>query len=72
MSALKYNNETDSSPSIQVYTNDFKLLADRLRMAKEKWSAGKINQEYLWDIQATEGSSIMNIKTLSVADDTIH
>ena len=33
-SALKYKNEPDSSPYIQAYTNYFRLLADRLRMAK--------------------------------------
>ena len=55
LSALKYNNEPDSSPSIQAYTNDFKLLADQLRMSKEKWSAGNLKQEYLQNIQATEG-----------------
>ena len=55
LSALKYNNEPDSSPSIQAYTNDFKLLADRLRMDKEKWLAGNIKQEYLRNIQASEG-----------------
>ena len=41
-------------------------------MAKEKWSAGNLNQEYLRNIQATEGSSIMTIQTLFVFDDTIN
>ena len=41
-------------------------------MAKEIWLAGKIKQEYLRNIKATEGSLIMNIKTLCVAEDTIH
>ena len=72
LSSFKYNNKPDSSPSIQAYTNKFKLLVDRLRMDKEKWTAGKLKQEYLLNIQATEGSSIMNINTLYVADDTIH
>ena len=72
MSALKYNNEPDSLPSIQAYTNEFKLLVDQLRMAKEKWTAGKLKQEYLRNIQDTEGSSIMTIKNLCVADDTIY
>ena len=72
LSALKYNNEPNSLPSIQAYTKEFKLLVDRLQMAKEMWSTGKLNQEYLQNIQATEGSSIMIIKTLCVADDTIN
>ena len=72
LSALKYNNEPNSSPSIQAYTNDFKLLAGQLRMAKEKWSTGNLKQEYLRNIQTTEGSSIVTIKTLYVADETIH
>ena len=72
LSALKYNNEPNSSPSIQAYTNEFKLLVDRLCMAKYKWTAGKLKQEYLRNIQATEGSSIMTIKTLCVVDDTIN
>ena len=42
---LKYNNQPGSFPSIQAYTTDFKLLADRLCMAKEKWSAGNLKQE---------------------------
>ena len=33
---------------------------------------GKLKQEYLRNIQATEGLSIMTIKTLCVADDTIN
>ena len=41
-------------------------------MDKEKWTAGKLNQEYLRNIQATEGSSIMTIKTLCASDDTIN
>ena len=71
LSALKYNTKSDSSPSIQAYTNEFKLLADGLRMAKDKWKAGKLKHEYLRNIQATEGSSIMTIKILCVADNTI-
>ena len=71
-SALKYNNEPDISPSIQAYTNKFKLLVDQLRMAKDNWTAGKLKQEYLWNIQATEVSSIITIKTLYVADDTMN
>ena len=70
--ALQYNNEPDILPSIQMYTNDFNLLANQLRMSKEKWSKGKLKQEYLQNIQATEGSLIMTIKTLCVADDTIY
>ena len=72
LSALKYNNETDSFLSIQAYTNNFKLLADWICMVKEKWSAGKFKQEYLRNIQSTESSSIININTLCVADNTIH
>ena len=72
LSALKYNNETDISTSIHAYTNKFKLLVEKLCMAKEKWMAGKLNQEYLQNIQATECSSIMTIKTLCVTDDTIN
>ena len=72
LSALKYSNEPDSSPSIQAYTNKFKLLVDQLRMAKEKWTAGNLKKESLRNIQATEGSSIMTIKTLCVVDDTIN
>ena len=72
LSALKYNNEPNSFPSIQAYTNKFKLSVDWLHMAKEKWTEGKLKQEYLRNIQATEGSSIMTIKTLCVADDTIN
>ena len=72
MSTLKYNNKLNSLLSIQAYTNEFKLLVDQLRMAKEKWTADKLKQEYLRNIQATEGSSIMTIKTLCVANDTIH
>ena len=72
MSALKYNDKHDNLQSIQEYTNDFKLLAYRLRMAKEKWSTGNLNQEYLQNIQATEGSSIMTTKTLCVAEDIIN
>ena len=41
-------------------------------MSKEKWSAVNLKQEYLLNIQATEGSFIMTIKTLCVADDAIH
>ena len=44
VSALKYNNKPDSLPSIQTYTNKFKLLVDLLRLAKEKWTAGKLKQ----------------------------
>ena len=33
---------------------------------------GNIKQEYLQNIQATEGSSIMTIKTLCLSDSTIH
>ena len=71
LSDLKYNSKPDSSPSIQAYTNDFKILADRLHMAKEKWVAGKLKQEYLLNIQATESSSIMTIKNLCVADNNL-
>ena len=70
--ALKNNNEPDSSPYIQAYTNEFKLSVHQLRMAKEKWTAGKLNQEYLRNIHATEGSSIMTIKNLCVSNDTIN
>ena len=55
-SALKYSNEPTGSSSIQAYTNEFKLLVDRLRMAKDKCMVGKLNEEYLRNIQATEGS----------------
>ena len=72
MSALKCNNEPGGYPSIQEYTNKFKVLVDRLILAKEKGTAGKLNQEYLQNIQATKGSSIMTINTLCVADDTIN
>ena len=72
LSALKYNNKPDSLPSIQSHTDEFKLLANLLRMDKEKWSEGNLKQVYLWNIQATEGSYIMTIKTLCVADNTIH
>ena len=41
-------------------------------MAKEIWLAGKIKQEYLRNIQTTERSSIITIKTLCVSDNTIH
>ena len=41
-------------------------------MAKEKWKADKLKQEYLQNIQATEGSPILNINTLCVVDDTIN
>ena len=41
-------------------------------MANEKWSAGKIKKEYLRNIQTTERSSIITIKTLCVDEDTIH
>ena len=41
-------------------------------MAKEKRAAGKPKKEYLQNIQATEGSSIMTIKTLCFADNTIN
>ena len=41
-------------------------------MAKEKWLARKLKQEYLQNIQATECSSVMTIKTLCVSGDTIH
>ena len=46
VSAPKYNNKTDNSLSIQAYTNDFKLLSNRLQMYKEKWSTGNLKQEY--------------------------
>ena len=72
LSALKCNNEPGGYPSIQEYTNEFKVLVDRLILAKEKGTAGKLNQEYLQNIQATKGSSIMTINTLCVADDTIN
>ena len=41
-------------------------------MAKEKWTAGNIKQEYLRNIQATKDSSILTIKTLFVAYDNIN
>ena len=72
LSSLKYNNKLDSSPSIQAYNNDFKLLSDQLHMDKEKWSKWNLKKKYLLNIQATEGSLIMAIKTLCVADNTFH
>ena len=41
-------------------------------MAKENWTAGKLKQEYLQKTHSTEGSSMMTIKTLCVADDNIN
>ena len=55
LSTLKYNSKPDSFPSIQAYTNEFKLLLDQLHMDKEKWTAGKLKQKYLRNIQDTEG-----------------
>ena len=71
-SALKFINEPDSSLSIQVYTNEFKLLSEWLHMDKEKWFSGKLKKEYSQNTQATEGSSIITIKTLCVANNNIH
>ena len=41
-------------------------------MAKDRRLAGNLKQDLLQNIQATDGSLIMTIKTLCVVDDTIH
>ena len=71
-SALKYNKKPNSLLSIQAYNNEFKFLANWLRMAKDRRLAGNLKQDLLQNIQATDGSLIMTIKTLCVVDDTIH
>ena len=69
ISALRFDGSDSSVASIQAYTNDFKMLYARLKLAKEVWKDAKLKQEYLRNIQLAGDHPLMVIKTICSSDD---
>ena len=68
ISALKLDGSDPAVNTIKTYTNKFKMLATRLRLAKEKWPDSKLKTEYLKNINLSDGHPLMVMKVMCAAD----
>jgi len=68
ISALKLDGLDPSVTGIKAYTNKFKMLVNRLKMAKEKWSDSKLKTEYLKNINLSDGHPLMVMKVICTTD----
>jgi len=68
ISALKLDGSDPSVTSIKAYTNKYKMLINRLKTAKEKWSDSKLKTEYLKNVNLPDGHPLMVMKVICAAD----
>ena len=66
--ALKLDGSDISAAGIKAYTNQYKMLVEKLSTAKEKWPDPKVKSFYLKNINLADGHPLMVAKLMCSMD----